>query len=875
MKIEKLRVNHIERPLGYLMDKIVFSWVVTRAEGTFQKCARVRIGTEEEMMHLVYDSGEREDMSSLGFEAEFQPKACTRYYWDVTVTDDMGNTQSSPVSWFETAKGEESIEGEWISTPFDKKTHPTFQKKFYIGKTVKTARFYGTALGLFEFYVNGCKAGDEYLAPFYNDYNNWLQYVTYDITELLRQGENAVGAILGNGWYKGRFGCLELLDELYGDTFQFLAEIRIEYDDGSIECVGTDTSWKCSPCEIQDSNIYDGEIIDANKKIEHFATMSCDVSEYENALLGTGTEARLIPRLSPEISVVECRKPIQLLHTPKGECVLDFGQVMTGWVEVDVNLPKGVEICLQYGELLQEECFYNGNLRTAKQEFRYTSKGMPEHVRPHFTYYGFRYVKVSGFREIELDNFVACVLYSKMNETGYIETSNPKVNQLISNTKWGQKGNFLDVPTDCPQRDERLGWTGDAQIFCATANFHMYTPAFYRKYMYDMYLEQKNLDGAVPNVVPDIIEREWTKAGKNTTAKGACGWGDAATIIPWTTYLFYGDKSLLAEQYDSMKMWVNYIRSQDVEHCGGEYLWKCGIHYGDWLSLDSPDKNSTYGGTDKYYVASAYYFYSALLTAKVAEVLGKEADAIYFKELSQKVKQAIQKEYFTEDGMLQIDTQTAYVLALYFEFAPENSREQLVRELKRKLDENDKHLNTGFVGTAYLCLILTEVGLSDYAYTLLFNEDYPSWLYEVNMGATTIWERWNSVLPNGLVSDTGMNSMNHYAYGAVAEWMYRCIGGLNPVWETPGFKRARISPQTDKRMDWAKTTYESASGNYVSEWRREENKCIFRVQVPFDSKATFSIPEEYELISINGEAVKNTVEIELTAGTYELVGVLR
>lgn len=875
MKIVKLRVNHIECPLGYLMDKIVFSWVVTQAEGKFQKCARVRIATEEEMAHIVYDSGEREDISSLGFEVSFNPKECTRYYWDVEVTDDYGNVGRSQVSWFETAKGEKGILGQWIGSPFYQKLHPAFQKNFYLYKPIKQARFYGTALGLFECYVNGQKAGDEYLAPFYTDYNNWVQYVTYDITDLLQLGNNAVGAILGTGWYKGRFGHIDEMGDLYGNRYQFLAEIRVEYEDGTIESIGTDIGWKCALCEIEDSSIYNGETINAYHKIKNFATVDCDMSRFQLATSEMGTKAKVTPRLSPSLTIAEKRKPIKLLHTPKDELVLDFGQVMSGWVEIDVDLPEQKELVLQYGELLQEDCFYNDNLRTAKQEFRYISDGTPAHIRPHFTFFGFRYVKVTGMEEVNLEDFTACVIYSEMEEIGHIETSNEKVNQLISNTKWGQKGNFLDVPTDCPQRDERLGWTGDAQVFCATASFHMYTPAFYRKYLYDMNMEQKGLEGAVPSVVPNVIGQVYRMMGLPDAAIGACGWADAATIIPWTLYLFYGDKTLLEEHYDGMKAWVNYIRRQDVEHCGGGYLWKCGFHYADWLALDNPEEGSYFGGTDSYYVASAYYYYSALLTSKVAEVLGKKSDAIYFKDLSSKIKKAIRQEYFAEDGTLQIDTQTAYVLALYFGLAPEESREQLAKELKRKLDEKAVHLDTGFVGTAYLCLTLTEIGLTDYAYTLLFNEDYPSWLYEINMGATTVWERWNSVLANGLVSDTGMNSMNHYAYGAVAEWMYRCIGGLNPVWEKPGFKKVKIRPQTDKRMDWAKATYDSANGYYASEWKKEGNQCIFRIQVPFDSKATFCIPKEYELISMNGEVVKNAVEIELTAGTYEIIGTLK
>lgn len=875
MRIEKLRTNHIECPLGYLTDKLVFSWIVSEAEGQYQKSARVRIGTEEQMNHLVYDSGEREDISSLGFEVPFITQPCTRYYWDVSVTDEKGNMGISEVTWFETAKGEEGILGQWIGSPFHQNLHPAFQKNFYLKKPIKSARFYGTALGLFECFVNGTKTGDEYLAPFYTDYNNWLQYVTYDITEQLQVGENAVGIILGNGWYKGRFGDVAGIDQLYGNRFQLLAELRIVYEDGTVEQIGTDTGWKCCPCEITQSSIYDGEAIDARRKIPGFSTIHYDMPIFQFAVSETGTKAMITPRLSPALRVMEIRKPVQLLRTPKDELVLDFGQVMTGWVEADVNLPKGCEFYLQYGELLQEGCFYNENLRSAKQEFRFISDGTPAHVRPHFTFYGFRYVKVTGVDSVQLDDFVACVLYSEIEEIGFIETSNEKVNQLISNTKWGQKGNFVDIPSDCPQRDERFGWTGDAQVFCATASFHMYTPAFYRKYMYDMALEQKHLGGAVPYVVPDALNQAYRILGVPENMYGACGWGDVSTIIPWTMYLFYGDKTLLEQQYENMTGWVNFIRNQDVEYAEGKYLWRSGYHYGDWLALDNP-QGGCRGATDEYYLASAYYYYSTKLTAKVAEILGKESDAIYYQELSQKICEAIQKEYFAEDGTLKIDTQTAHVLALYFGFAPKTSRKQLVLRLKQKLDARNIHLDTGFLGTPYLCRTLAQEGLIDYAYTLLLNEDYPSWLYEVNMGATTVWERWNSVMPDGLVSDTGMNSMNHYSFGAVAEWIYRGICGLNPLLRKPGFKKVKIAPQIDGRLDWAKVVYNSASGQYISGWKLEGNQCRVDIQIPFDASAEFEVPDGYELVSIKGKDVQNAdvravSSIRLAAGSYEIL----
>lgn len=873
MRIEKLRINHIENPLGFAMDSLVASWVVTETQGKYQQSARIRVAMDEFMENKVYDSGERTDISSVGFEIPFLPSPRTRYYWNVEVTADNEERGRSEVAWFETGKEKESFSASWIGSPYHPNVHPVFQKNFFVKKEIKSARVYASGLGVFEIYINGEKVGDEYLAPFYTDYNNWVQYVTYDITELLQEGENAAGAMVGNGWYKGRFGFIDKLDQLYGQRFKFLAELHITYRDGTEEVVNTDSSWRCAPGEVIESSIYDGEKIDARKQIKGFATIDCDMTLFENAAMEVQEDP--VGRFSPPLHIMDRRKPVELLCTPAGEQVLDFGQVMTGWVEIDCHIPEGEKVYLQFGELLQNGNFYNENLRTAKEEFLYISDGKKAHVRPHFTFYGFRYVKVSGLEQVEPKDFTACVIYSDIEEIGYLETSNEKLNQLISNTKWGQKGNFLDVPTDCPQRDERMGWTGDAQAFCATASFHMYTPAFFRKYMHDLYLEQKKLNGSVPHVVPDILRQIRCITGEKggTSPDGSCAWGDAATVIPWTLYLFYGDKSLLSEQYESMKGWVNFIRNEDVKHCGGRYLWQTGFHFADWLALDNPEEGSSFGGTDPYYVASAYYYYSAVLTAKAAKALGKMEDAVSYENLSVHIKEALQKEYFYDNGMLKLDNQTAYVLALYFGFAPKSSRQELVKALKKKLDDNGGHLDTGFVGTAYLCLVLSEIGLDDYAYTLLLNEDYPSWLYEVNMGATTVWERWNSVLPNGLVSDTGMNSMNHYAYGAVAEWMYRGICGLNPVSAMPGFKRAIIAPKADNRLEWAKASYDSASGHYESGWEVKDGTITYHVELPFDTKAVFCFPGEYSNYTINGERVSEA-QIELEPGVYEMTAVI-
>jgi alpha-L-rhamnosidase len=884
MRIHSMRVNHLTNPRGFCTERPVFSWITDEVKGKRQIAARVVVARDCGFQSIIYDSGMSGEISSLGFAPVFSVKPCQIYYWKVTVETDVGEVGESPISCFETGRMGLPWAAQWITAPFDKEIHPLFQKNLVIDSEVESARAYVTGLGLFELYINGEKVEEEYLTPFATDYKNWVQYMTYDITDCLHPGENAVGSMLGNGWYKGRFGFVEGMRELYGSRFLFLCQIEVKYRDGRTLTVGTDSTWKCAPAPVLQSSLYDGETYDANREIPGFSTCRCDLGGLANAVTAgiPGGEVRC--RMSLPVVISQRRKPIRVIRTPAGETVLDFGQVMTGWVEADCQLPSGGELILEYGELLQEGNFYHKNLRTARQRYCFVSDGKHRRVRPHFTYYGFRYVRVTGMVDVDPNSFTACVMYSQLEEMGEIQTSNEDLNRLVENTKWGLRGNFLDVPTDCPQRDERMGWTGDAQVFCATASFHMYTPAFYRKYLYDMLLEQKSLGGSVPFVVPDVLGQIWdrqTPRNRDTVrqafiwgdeAHGSCAWGEAATVIPWSLYLFYGDRCLLEEEYRNMKAWVEFISNREGE-IPGEGAWTAGFHFADWLALDNPDPESAFGGTETRYVALACYYYSAELTEKAARVLKKKEDAKRYGSLKKRIREKLQRDYFAEDGSLKADTQTGLVLALKYGFAPEQSRCTLVDRLREKLEERDIHLDTGFVGTPILCPVLSENGCGSYAYTLLLNEDYPSWLYEVKMGATTVWERWNSLLSDGRISDTGMNSMNHYAYGSVAEWMYRFMCGINPTEEAPGFKAARLTPMPDTRLRWAKARYLSASGEYGCGWERAEGGILYRIRIPFDCSAKFILSEPASRVFVDGKAdeiFREQGEKIFEAGDYEI-----
>lgn len=822
-KIYAAKTNHITNPVGFYMEQIVFSWKVKECEGKKQKNARILISKEKDFSEILFDTKEAE-LDSCGTKVNFQTAPYTRYYWKVIVTTDQGEVVGSDVQFFETAKQDEAWTGKWITCSWKEGRHPIFSKLVSTEKEVERARLYICGLGLYEAYFTSNKIGKpekigkEYLAPYCNNYDQWIQYQTYDVTEQMKAG-GELSVLLGDGWYKGRFGFSQPEKKcFFGDAWKLIAEVHVDYVDGSKEVIGTDESWKVTESKISFSNIYDGEKRDDTLP---------DVPE-SAALLAEEPKGRLMERLSLPVMVHKEMKPIELIHTPAGEQVFDLGQEITGIFKFHVKEPVGTEILIQTGEVLQDGNFYNGNLRTAKSEYHYISDGTEKEIVPHFTYYGYRYVKVSGVTNLSCDDFTALVLCSDYEKTGRLETGHELVNQLISNVEWGMRGNFLDVPTDCPQRDERMGWTGDTQVFSATASYLADTYAFYRKFLYDMYQEQLLTDGMVPEVVPTF-----------GPSKTSCAWGDAACIIPWNVYLFSGDKTILEQQIDSMKAWVDYIRKADGEHHG----WRNSFHYGDWLALDRPGakEGNVYGATDEAYIADVYYAASAQIVAKAAGVLGKSELQKEYQEIADQQWKVVKDEYFTATGRCAIKTQTGLTLALKYHLSENET--MTAKMLKTLFRQNKYKLNTGFIGTPLLCNILTENGMSDIAYQLLLNEEFPGWLYEVKLGATTVWERWNSLDESGHVSSTGMNSLNHYSYGAVLEWVYRHAAGIDVTEQNPGGRKMKIYPKINAELGYVDASYDSACGTYQSSWKiLDGNKIQLRFFVPFGCEAEISLP---------------------------------
>lgn len=863
MILSDLQTWHLHEPIGYQFEHAVFSWVVSQADGDRLRWTCVEVFADSAMQQLLWSSGKTGALNSLCCECPLILSPRTRYTWRVTGMADSGSCASAS-SFFETGKRSEAWRGSWIEAPFEKSVHPVFRKQFLLPCEVRRARLYLCGLGFYEAKLNQQRIGDEYLAPYCNDYHLWLQYQTYDITPQLVPGENVLEIMLGNGWYRGRLGFDGGAEELFGKRMKWIGELIAELADGTQLVVASDESWECMPAPVIESSIYDGEVYDARLE------SNCAAAGI-SARLAQVPQATLQERLSLPVRVIERWDRKQILHTPKGETVVDFGQVISGWAEFDCETPSGVPVELLYGELLQDGCFYQENLRTAKQRHVFIGDGRRHHVRPHFTFFGFRYVKVIGLDEKALASMTAAVIHSDLRKTGTLATSNAKVNRLIANSEWSQRDNFVDVPTDCPQRDERLGWTGDAEVYCATACFNRDSAAFFRKYLHDMYLEQSVRDGCVPHVVPDIIclvcERTGIPIEGNS---GSCAWADAATIIPWTLYVFYGDKAMLREQYRNMHDWTEYLIREDEAH-GSPRLRLWDFHFADWLALDNPDKESCFGATDAFYVASAYYYWSVRLTSKAAAVLGYTQDQARYEILSQEIKHAITQEYFTATGRLAVPTQTGMALALAMDLVPAQFRARLVSDLSKKLDNDNGRLTTGFVGTYFLCAALAENGLADRAYDLLLNEEMPGWLYEVNMGATTIWERWNSVLPDGHVSDTGMNSMNHYAYGAIVEWMYRYMCGLQPDERTPGFRYTVIRPVPSRRFAHVEGQYASAVGLLKSGWAWDGDNISFHVSVPSGAQAEFILPTSCTPVNV-GTCLPRTADgaLLLCSGSYTI-----
>lgn len=837
LSVNSLKIEQLTNPLSIDNPKPRFSWKINSTQqNTLQTSYEIRLGKTAVLKgQHAFTLQQSNDQSVLIPYNGPALTPMTRYYWQVKIKDNHGNSSPwSAIQYFQTGLSAENWTAKWITTAQQDTSliSPLFRKEFGIAKKVKSAMIYLTAKGLYEAQINGQRLSNHYLSPGWTSYKDHIQYQVYDVTAQLQKGQNAIGVTLGDGWFKGRIG-FDHQRKFYGDTRALLLQLEITYTDGTTQTVQTDESWKSSTGPIMASNIYDGETYDARSELPGWTkpNYSNDAKWKPVRILAIGKE-RLIGMSGPSVTKHEEFKAIKIIKTPQGDTVVDFGQNLVGWVMLKAKGAAGTKITLSHTEVLDKAGnFYTENLRSAKQQNNYILKAETEQVfEPHFTFQGFRYVKIQGYPGgISLADLTAVAVYSDMAPTGTFTTSNTLLNQLQHNIQWGQKGNFVDVPTDCPQRDERLGWTGDAQAFGETAAYNMDVSGFFTKWLKDVQADQLP-NGSVPFVVPNVLD-----AGSS----GSAGWADVATIIPWDLYVAYGDKGILETQYESMKNWVGFISSKSKND-----LWNTGFHFGDWLFYRPDDDNDGRAAvTDKYMIAQTFYAHSLQLLLNAAKVLGKTEDVNKYTELLGRVKAAYVKEYMTANGKLVSNTQTAYVLALQFDMLPENLRKQAADRLVENVKSYGNHLTTGFLGTPYLCHVLSRFGYDNVAYDLLMQENYPSWLYPVKMGATTIWERWDGIKPDGSFQTPSMNSYNHYAYGAIGDWMYKNIAGINAVADQPGYKSIVIAPKPGGGLTSASGELETVYGKVKSSWTISSGVFKLDVTIPANSSATIVLPD--------------------------------
>ena len=855
-------------PVGIDVVKPRLSWqLVSSEDEVMQTAYEIRVADNPMRLSsqpLIWSSGKVSSSQSVGVVYDGPALvSMQRVYWQIRSWDNKKNCSSwsEPSFWEMGILKPSEWKAEWISYGNEKemtgsKPAQYFRNEFTLTKKIRSARVYTTALGLYELHINGAKISSDLFTPGWTSYKRRLQYQTYDVTSLLKK-DNAIGVILGDGWYRGNLG-FSKQNSYYGKRLALLLQMQVTYTDGTSEAICSDRNWKVTQNgPIVESDIYNGEFYDARLELTGWDRSGFDMSRWSSATLFNQSNEILIAPQGVPVKAIQEIKPVKLLTTPKNETVFDLGQNMVGWVRLKVSGTKGDRITLKFAEVLDKAGnFYTENLRAAKCTDVYILKGgAPEIYEPHFTFHGFRYVKIEGLTSPpSMDQITGVVIHSDMKPTGNFSCSDTLINQLQHNIQWGQKGNFLDVPTDCPQRDERLGWTGDAQLFSMTAAFNFDVAPFYTKWLGDFTVDQLP-DGKVPVVIPDALDG----------FGGSSVWSDACVIIPWTLWLTYGDQRILETQYPCMKKWVDFMTGR----AGAKNLWLGDWHYGDWLAFEKG------GITENDLIASAYFYNSTKLLGKMAAIIGKKEDAEKYGKLASDIKDAFNREFVTPGGKLTSQTQTAYALALAFELLPENSRLKSAAYLTENV-EKFGHLTTGLVGTPLLCKTLSATGHEDLAFRLLNNRDYPSWLYPVLHGATTIWERWDGLKPDGTFQDATMNSFNHYAYGAIGEWLYKHIAGIDIDPEIPGYKHIFLAPHPDGRLSNAKAEINTLYGKVSSSWKFENDDFVYEVEIPANTSALITLPHAGTgLVKLDGLPfnleniqIKDNLQFTLGSGKY-------
>jgi alpha-L-rhamnosidase len=846
LAVHDLRVEYVTNPMGIDVPRPRLSWKLeSTTRNTVQAAYDVQVARSEAELgagrNLVWDSGKVPSDASVFVDYGGPASASrTRYYWRVRVWDGAGraSTWSAPASWEAGLLAPADWTARWIGTPPTPADSlpapsPLLRRTFRVDGVVRRARLYVTSLGLYEVSLNGKRIGDQLFTPGWTSYHHRLQYQTYDVTALVNRGDNAIGAMLGDGWYRGYLGFFGGRN-LYGRRLALLAQLEIELADGRTIRVVSDTGWKTAPGPVLAADYYGGETYDARRELPGWDASAYNDASWSPVALIDPPAAALVAPVSPPVRRVRELRPRIVGRTTSGAVLFDFGQNFTGWARLSVpGGAAGTTIALRYAEVLDRSGeLYTANLRNAQQLDRYTLRGDgPAAFEPRFTFHGFRYVAVTGLATPpDTTTLTGIAVSSDLEQTGRMVTSDSLLNRLVQNIVWGQRSNFLDVPTDCPQRDERLGWTGDAQVFARTAAFNMNVAGFFAKWLADVAADQ-DPSGSVPWVIPNPL------GGDSTRFAGTAGWSDAAVIIPWTMYLAYGDRRVLDRQYPSMRAWVEYVRRR----AGPDLIWRPGWQFGDWLALHSDDPSYPGATTSTDFIATAYFAHSVDLLARTAAVLGNDADARAYRALFQSVRAAFDREFVTATGRVGENTQTAYTLAVAFDLLPDSLIPLAGGRLAQDVRFRGQHLTTGFLGTPNLLHVLSRTGNTALAFDLLTQRTYPSWLYPITMGATTMWERWDGIRPDSSFEDPGMNSFNHYAFGAVGDWIYRTLGGIDIDPAAPGYHRALIAPRPGAGVTTAAAALETLYGTLATSWRQDSARFILDLTIPANTSAEVTL----------------------------------
>lgn len=834
--ISRVRVEHQSEAFGIGTDRPRLSWMVETANSGWRQ-AGYEIESYDAAGNLGSQTSVESDESQLVAWALAPLASRERLNVRVRVRGEDGERSA----WSEHVPVEAGLldtqdwSAHFVSPAWDEditraQTAPLLRREFDVRAEVKQARLYITALGVYEPYLNGTVVGDHVMAPGWTSYHHRLRYQTFDVTSQVKQGRNALGVMLGDGWFRGRLGFGGGKRNLYGERLALLSQLEITYADGTSEKIITDESWRAAKGPILASDIYDGETYDARLERAGWANAGYQDDDWTPVRVIEWDLNTLTAPLGPPVRRIELVAPTAVIHSTPGCTLYDFGQNLVGRLRLTVRGEAGQTLTLRHAEVLENGELSIRPLRTAQATDRYTLRGgESETWEPRFTFHGFRYAEIEASAgTVQLDEVRAVICHSDLERTGWFECSDPLVNRLHENVVWSMRGNFLDIPTDCPQRDERLGWTGDIQVFAPAASFLYDTYGFLASWLKDLAAEQKDAGGIVPVVIPNTIDRPPFMAA---------AWSDAAVIVPWVLYQRFGDPTILSAQFESMCLFVDTL----ADLAGETRLWDTGFQFGDWLDPAAPPDKPAEARTARPLVATAYYARSAEMVGQIAGILGRKEEEYKYKALAGEIREAFAKAYITPEGQMSSDAQTAYALAIEFGLMPNAAQRQHAGERLSELVRADGYrIGTGFVGTPLICDALCSTGHYDAAYDLLMQRECPSWLYPVTMGATTIWERWDSLLPDGSVNPGEMTSFNHYALGAVADWLHRTVGGLAPA--EPGYRRLAIAPRPGGGLNYASARHLTPYGMAECAWKIQDGNIEVKVVVPPGVTASVSLP---------------------------------